>query len=43
MTREEIEMEIIILENQIADCENQIFEYEQMLNEISNDEETTNE
>ena len=31
MTREEIEMEIFDLGNQIADLENQILEYQEML------------
>ncbi len=38
MTREEIEMEINILEDKVADLNNQIEEYERMLEDIDGDE-----
>jgi hypothetical protein len=38
MTREEIEMEISRLEDEIADLNNQIEEYEIMLDEVESEE-----
>lgn len=39
MTREEIEMEITLLEDKIADLNNQIEEYEMMLDECDEESE----